>query len=354
MNPFLYARDCNIKRYQDLLDSSVDATERQTLHRLLAEERGQNCARTMEGTVSAVQFPATTPSHQDADQEALEREVAARSAVIGRGGDGEIGRLAVASNDTLPEVAAVRAQENSDQPGRGHVARFSMMGGMAASVAHELKQSLTAISANASAGLGWLARATPDVDEARLALGNIVGNVDRATQVIGSIRSIFNRDDHNRRLINVNDLIPDVLALAHGRLTSHRIAVSVELDEKLPPVLADRVQLQQVILNLIMNGVDAMAAINDRPRSFSIKSETRQPSDVLVTLQDAGTGIGPDDMDRIFDPFFTTKSSGMGIGLFICRSIIDAHGGRLWASAGIPYGSAFHVVLPSADNRAVS
>jgi signal transduction histidine kinase len=167
-------------------------------------------------------------------------------------------------------------------------------------------------------------------------------------EVIESIRSIFKKDNHNRRLISVNDLIPDVVALAHGRLRHNRIAVTVELGEEIPPVLADRVQLQQVILNLIMNGVDAMGTIKDRPRGLAIKSESPRPSDVLVLVQDAGTGIGPGNMNRIFDPFFTTKSNGMGMGLFICRSIIEAHGGRLWASAGVPHGAIFHVVLPGA------
>jgi signal transduction histidine kinase len=269
---------------------------------------------------------------------------------IERSGDDEIGKLAAAFNDMLSELVAVRAQESSDHLELGHVARFTTMGGMTASLAHELKQPLAAIAANAHAGLRWLERATPNVDEARQALTDIVGDVDRTTQVIESIRSIFKKDKHNRRLISVNDLIPDVLALAHGRLMSHRIAVTVELGKEIPHVLADRVQLQQVILNLIMNGVDAMGAIEDRQRSLVIKSECRRPSDVLVMVQDAGTGIGADDMDRIFDPFFTTKSNGMGMGLFICRSIIEAHGGRLWASAGVPHGAIFQVVLPSADD----
>jgi C4-dicarboxylate-specific signal transduction histidine kinase len=255
---------------------------------------------------------------------------------IERSGNDEIGKVAAAFNEMLSELAAVRAQESSDHLELGHVARFTTMGGMTASLAHELKQPLAAIALNANAGLRWLERPTPDVDEARRALMDIVEDVDRSTEVIDSIRSIFKRDNHNRRLISVNDLIPDVLALAHGRLRNDRIAVTVELGEEIPHVLADRVQLQQVILNLIMNGVDAMGAIKDRPRGLAIKSESPRPSDVLVMVQDAGTGIGPDDMKRIFDPFFTTKSNGMGMGLFICRSIIESHGGRLWASAGAP------------------
>ena len=269
---------------------------------------------------------------------------------IERSGNDEIGKLAAAFNEMLSELAAVRAQESSDHLELGHVARYTTMGGMTASLAHELKQPLTAIAANAHAGLRWLERAPPNVDEVRQALTDIVGDVDRTVQVIEGIRSIFRKDHHNRRSISVNEIIPDVLALAHGRLMSDRIAVTVELDEEIPHVLADRVQLQQVILNLIMNGVDAMGAIKDRPRNLAIKSQSRQPSDVLIMVQDAGTGIRPNEMKRIFDPFFTTKSNGMGMGLFICRSIIEAHGGSLWASAGVPHGSIFHLVLPRADS----
>jgi len=270
---------------------------------------------------------------------------------IERSGDDEIGKLAAAFNDMLSELAAVRAQESSDHLELGHVARFTTMGGMTASLAHELRQPLAAIAINAHAGLRFLDRPTPDVAEARQLLADIAGDVDRTTQVIEGIRSIFKNDTHNRRsLVSVNDLIPDVLALAHGRLGSDRIAVTVALDDRIPHVLADRVQLQQVILNLIMNGADAMAAIENRPRDLAITSESRHDSDVLVMVRDAGTGIGADDMKRIFDPFFTTKSNGMGMGLFICRSIIESHGGRLWASAGAPHGSIFHVVLPGAGD----
>src|SRR5262249_22428440 len=162
------------------------------------------------------------------------------------GGDDEIGKLAEAFNDMLSELAAVRAQESSDHLELGHVARFTTMGGMTASLAHELRQPLAAIAANADAALRWLDRETPGPAEARGALRDIAGDAHRTAQVIKSIRSVFKRDNHNRCLISVNDIIPDVLALAHGRLRSDRIVVTVDLDEEIPPVLADRVQLQQV------------------------------------------------------------------------------------------------------------
>jgi C4-dicarboxylate-specific signal transduction histidine kinase len=180
-------------------------------------------------------------------------------------------------------------------------------------------------------------------------LGQIVADTHGASQVIESVRSIFKKDSRERALIGVNGVIGDVLVLAHGQLESQRISVKAELREDLPQVLADRVQLQQVMLNLIMNGTDAMASVRDRVRSLVIKSELRQPGDILITVQDAGTGIGPQHMGRIFEAFFTTKSNGMGLGLAICRSIVEAHGGRLSASPAIPHGSIFHVVLPRAD-----
>jgi len=263
--------------------------------------------------------------------------------------DDEIGKLVAAFNDMLSELAAVRAQESSDHLELGRVARLTIMGAMTASIAHEVNQPLAAIATNASAALHWLTRATPEVGESLAALRQIVGDAHGASQVIEGVRSIFKKDTRERTLISVNDLVRDVLMLAHGRLRSQRISVEVVRHEDLPQILADRVQLQQVMLNLVMNGIDAMTSVKDRTRRLLIKSELQAPCDVLITVQDAGTGISPDDMDRIFEAFFTTKSNGMGLGLSICRSIIEAHGGRLWASAGAPYGANFHIVLPAVD-----
>jgi C4-dicarboxylate-specific signal transduction histidine kinase len=226
------------------------------------------------------------------------------------------------------------------------VTQLTTMGQMAASIAHEINQPLAAIVANSSAGLRWLERAPPEVEEARAALKDIVDNGRRAGEVIGSIRAMFKKDSHEKILMNVNQLIRDVLGMVDADLRTQRVSVSAELREGLPRVLADRVQIQQVFLNLILNAVEAMRFVSDGERLIKIKSEIREPSGILVTVEDSGTGIELKDLERIFDAFFTTKPNGMGMGLSICQSIIESHDGHLWASPGIKCGSIFHFALP--------
>jgi C4-dicarboxylate-specific signal transduction histidine kinase len=164
--------------------------------------------------------------------------------------------------------------------------------------------------------------------------------------VISGLRTMFKKSSQAKVAVDVNDLIREVLALVRGELDNRRVSVRTDL-EQLPQVVVDRVQIQQVILNLIMNALDAMASVHGRARVLRLRSERREPGGVMVTVQDSGTGIDKQDMDRIFAPFFTTKSQGMGMGLSICRSIVEgAHGGRLTASHGHPYGSVFQVILP--------
>jgi putative pyrimidine permease RutG len=222
----------------------------------------------------------------------------------------------------------------------------SMVEQAAASIAHEIRQPLAAVIANANAAVRWLERTPPDLGEARAALTRIVSVGHRADEVIESIRAIFKRDSQQRIALDLNKLIFSVLRAVDGELQSHQIIVQTELIDDLPPVLADRVQLQQVILNLIMNAIEAMNSVVGRARILRIKSEIHEPDGVLVSVEDSGSGIDPTDVDRIFNAFFTTKSGGMGMGLSICRSIIEAHQGRLWASPGMHYGSAFRFVLP--------
>jgi two-component system, LuxR family, sensor kinase FixL len=224
------------------------------------------------------------------------------------------------------------------------VSRQTTIGAMAASIAHEINQPLTAIVANANAGLRLLARG--DSSEVQAALRRIVGDGLRAGQAVAGVRAIFGKEGRKKSSVSINELVREVLALAGGELESQRVSLQVELHRDLPRVTADRVQLQQVLLNLIMNAVEAMSSVANRERSLLVKSELHGARDLLIAVEDSGPGINPNDMDRIFDAFFTTKSHGMGLGLSICKSIIESHGGRLWASTRNPHGSVFYIQLP--------
>jgi signal transduction histidine kinase len=224
------------------------------------------------------------------------------------------------------------------------------MDAMAASIAHEVNQPIGAMSFNSEAALMLLSQTPPDIDEARAALEAIVSDGARAATVIASLRSMFKRDAPQRTRFDVNDLLQEVLKLVDADLWSHKITVSIELRKPLPQLLADRVQLQQVFLNLFMNAIEAMRPVTDRFRLLRIKSDFIQDrSGVLITVEDSGTGIARADKDRIFEPFFSTKSTGTGIGLAICKSIVEAHGGHLRASANHPHGAIFHVALPEGE-----
>jgi PAS domain S-box-containing protein len=232
-----------------------------------------------------------------------------------------------------------------------HLARVSAMGAITASLSHEINQPLAAIVTSGDAGLRWLARATPNLHEVQGALQRIVSDGHRASQIIRSVRAMFKRDVEERVQLDVNDLIRKILALLHGELQNQRVSVRTELDMELPTVLGDRIQLQQVILNLVTNGIDAMRSVSDRARLLRVKSGVHESDSVLVTVEDSGTGIDAKDVDRIFDAFFTTKPNGMGLGLSISRSIIEAHGGRLWVSPGNGHGSVFQVLLPAMTSK---
>ena len=215
-----------------------------------------------------------------------------------------------------------------------------------ASIAHEIKQPLAAITANANAAVRWLAKAPPDLGEAREALVRIADAANGADEVIRSIRAIFKRDMQERLPVDVNQLVLGVLRALGGELQSHQITVQTELIDDSPPVLGDRVQLQQVIFNLITNAVEAMSSAAGRPRVLRIKSTINGSNAILVSIEDSGPGIDPKTVDRIFNAFFTTKPRGMGMGLSICRSIIEAHNGRLIVESTSPHGSVFSVILP--------
>jgi PAS domain S-box-containing protein len=230
-----------------------------------------------------------------------------------------------------------------------HASRQTTMGAMTASIAHEVKQPLAAIVASANAGLRWLKRSEPNLSEVQSALVQIVKDSSRIDHVIASIRAMFGKESRETTLLDIPELVSEVLVLVQGELKTHRITLRNDVRDRLPMVMAERVQLQQVILNLIINAIEAMGSETGRERTLTIASCVDETANVILTVEDTGSGIDPGHLDRIFDPFFTTKSNGMGLGLSICRSIIEAHGGRLWALPRSPFGTAFHLALPSAS-----
>jgi PAS domain S-box-containing protein len=218
---------------------------------------------------------------------------------------------------------------------------------MSAAIAHEIKQPLAAIVANANAGLRWLTATPPGLDQACDTFRDIAADGHRADDVIRSVQAMFSRIDQPRTMFDVNELIRETIALARGELEAARIAVELGLASELPPIYAHRVQLQQVVLNVVTNAADAMRPITDRARVLRIESKPFNSTGVEVAVKDSGTGIEPENVARIFDAFFTTKANGMGMGLAICRSILEAHGGTLSVSPSTPHGSVFRLALPS-------
>jgi PAS domain S-box-containing protein len=254
-------------------------------------------------------------------------------------------------------TAAIRA-DHAEQALReaqaelAHVTRVTTLGELTASIAHEVNQPLAAIVANAETCLRWLDRETPDLNSARRSVEWVIDDSNRANEVIRRVRSLAKKTDLEKVPVDLNEVGREVIALVRGELISHQVSVQTEFAPALPMILGDRVQLQQVIINLVMNGIEAMLSITDRPRELVIRSRLDEAQQVLVSVTDCGVGISAENADRLFNAFFTTKSSGMGMGLSICRSIMEAHGGRLWTTANVPYGATFQFTLPVNANTA--
>ena len=226
--------------------------------------------------------------------------------------------------------------------------RLTVMGELSASIAHEVNQPLAAIITNAQACQRFLGFSPPDLDEVKDAVGEIVRDGKRASEVLKRIRAMSKNTAPERGQVDVNHAIAEVLALTRDELQRHRVAVQTDLRSRLPTIMADRVQLQQVVLNLVMNGIDAMRAVTDRPRILTVRSQLNDQGDIVVNVADSGIGLDPASRDRIFESFFTTKPEGMGMGLAISNTIIEAHHGRLWAESGSPFGAVFGFTLPLA------
>jgi C4-dicarboxylate-specific signal transduction histidine kinase len=268
----------------------------------------------------------------------------------------EIGRLAAAFNAMLKELSAARERERDDQKHLtsmqaelARAARLTTMGEMAASIAHEINQPLASVVNNANAGIRWLDRETPNIEEVKAALNRIVNDGQRGSDIIGSVRAMVKKGGRSRIQIDLGELIEEVMRLIEGQFQRHGVSVQVELAHDVPNVLGDRVQLQQVILNLLTNAADAVTHESDGERSVRVRSKRHDGHDVLIAVEDSGTGITPDNKKRIFDAFYTTKSEGMGMGLSICRSIVESHGGRITVEDASPCGSVFQIILPGEE-----
>jgi signal transduction histidine kinase len=256
-----------------------------------------------------------------------------------------VGRLRQSQAEAREREIADQQRNAAMQVELARVARLTTMGEMASSIAHEINQPLASVVNNANAARRWLDRDPPIIEEAQAALRRIVNDGERGSGIIGSIRAMVKKGDRSRAQIDLNKLINDTMRLAEDQFKRHGVSIRSELADDLPRVMADRVQLQQVMLNLLMNAAEATLSIHDRERLVRVRSEKHNREGVLIEVADSGTGIESDDAKRIFDAFFTTKSEGMGMGLSICRSIVEAHGGRITVAKGVPHGSVFQVIL---------
>ncbi len=250
--------------------------------------------------------------------------------------------------DITARIRADHAEEalRKAQAELAHVTRVTTLGEMTVSIAHEINQPLAAVVANAEACLRWLGRGTPDLDAARRSVEWIIDDGNRASEVIRRIRALASKTDIEKVLLDVNDVVSEIIALVQRETISQRVSLRTEFAPAIPMILGDRVQLQQVIINLAMNGIEAMQPVTDRARELVIRTSQDDTRQVVVSVTDCGVGIAAENMDRLFNAFFTTKSSGMGMGLSICRSIVEAHGGRLSGSGNEGPGATFQFVLP--------
>jgi C4-dicarboxylate-specific signal transduction histidine kinase len=252
----------------------------------------------------------------------------------------------------IQDVTARRLADQALAGARSELARVSRitsLAGLTASIAHEVNQPLAAVVTNAHACLRWLDRPSANLDEARATVQHIIRDGHRGSEVIGRIRALLKNEPPVRSRVNLNEMIGEVVELVQFEL--HETELQLELANQLPYVLADRVQLQQVLLNLILNAVEAMRSVSDRPRLLRIETVAHEADSVLVIVQDSGVGLKPEAIERLFETFYTTKPAGLGMGLSISRSVIESHGGRLWAKCSDGPGATFQFSLPAESEK---
>jgi PAS domain S-box-containing protein len=261
-----------------------------------------------------------------------------------RSGSQQVEAALVIARDLTEHALASEALRQA-QTDLAHASRITTMGELTASLAHEVNQPITAAVNGASTCVRWLTRDDPDLGEAREAALGAIRNAKRAADIINRIRSIAKKGESKRQLADVNDLIGEMIGLLRNEASRYSISIRANLDADLPKVMADSVQVQQVMMNLIMNSIDAMKNV-DRTRELSIQSRRGEDQQLMISVSDTGVGLPPQQIDQIFDAFFTTKSHGLGMGLRISRSIVESHGGRLWATDNSPHGASFSFTLP--------
>jgi PAS domain S-box-containing protein len=268
---------------------------------------------------------------------------------------GELVQFVGVSMDVTERKQAEEERERlrQAQSELAHINRVTTMGELAASIAHEVKQPISAARTNAKTCLRWLGRDQPDIEEARGAVSRIADDVTRASEIIGRIRVLFKKGETERERVDVNEVIGEMISLMRSEAGQRGISIRTELAPELPHVRADRVQLQQVFLNLLLNGIDAINETNVKG-DLTIKSQTNLENQVLISVSDTGIGLPPDRADKVFEAFFTTKAQGTGMGLSISRSIIESHGGRLWATGNPDRGATFQFTLPLERGQSVN
>jgi C4-dicarboxylate-specific signal transduction histidine kinase len=231
-----------------------------------------------------------------------------------------------------------------------HANRVATMGQLTASIAHEVNQPLAATLLNAETAVRWLAHQPPNLEKTKQSIDRIISGSKRATDIVSRIRDFSKKAPARKGDLEINEAILDITRLTRTAMSEHRVLAKMQLSEGLPHILGDRVQLQQVILNLILNAIEAMSEVSERSRELLISTSAVESGSVLVAVSDSGPGLPPASHARIFEAFYTTKASGLGMGLSICRSIVEAHGGRLWATPNEPHGAVFYMMLPIGEN----